>query len=76
MPTTPSRERTTLVPGSDAARADALALRVAELSSILKAQRDQLEEQKALLEHNGSQLRPTSAATQLKASVDAGRAAG
>ena len=30
----------------------ALGLRVAELSSLLKAQRDELEEQKALLDHN------------------------
>ena len=33
-------------------REDALGLRVAELSSLLKAQRDEIEEQKALLEHN------------------------
>ena len=33
-------------------REEALSLRVAELSSLLKAQRDEIEEQKSLLEHN------------------------
>ena len=36
----------------DKPTAEALALRVAELSSVLKQQRDELEEQKTLLEHN------------------------
>ena len=35
-----------------AKNADALALRVAELSSVLKQQRDELDEQRTLLEHN------------------------
>ena len=39
------------------ATADALALRVAELSSVLKQQRDEIEEQKSLLEHNRKMLR-------------------
>jgi len=36
---------------------DALALRVAELSSVLKQQRDELDEQKTLLEHNRNVVR-------------------
>jgi hypothetical protein len=36
----------------DKPTAEALALRVAELSSVLKQQRDELEEQRLMLEHN------------------------
>ena len=37
--------------------AEALALRVAELSTVLKQQRDQIEEQKAVLDQNRSKVK-------------------